>query len=69
MAALIVLLSHFQVTIMPQLNDSWLTKTPLKFLIDGQAAVLYFFILSGYVLTLSFQNMNEIHFTNYMKFI
>jgi len=69
LAALVVLLSHFQLTILPQLNDSSLLKSPLKFFIDGQAAILYFFILSGYVLTLSLKNKSVISVFDYLKFI
>ena len=69
LAALAVLLSHFQLTILPQLNDSWLLKTPLHLFFDGTSAILYFFILSGYVLTLSIQNSEQLSIFSYIKFI
>ncbi len=69
LAALIVLLSHFQLTILPGLNDSIIFKTPLRIFIDGTSAILYFFILSGYVLTLSLKNSSEVTLTGYLKFI
>lgn len=44
-------------------------KTPLRLFVDGEAAVLYFFILSGYVLTLSLKNSDSIPGTNYINYI
>ena len=69
LAALIVLLSHFQLTIFPQLNNSWLLKTPFHLIMDGTSAILYFFILSGFVLTLSIRSNGKISIGNYVKFI
>jgi peptidoglycan/LPS O-acetylase OafA/YrhL len=67
-AACIVLFSHFQLTVLPQWNDSILQKTPLHIFLDGTAAVLYFFLLSGFVLTLSLKNTNIISAVGYFKF-
>jgi peptidoglycan/LPS O-acetylase OafA/YrhL len=68
-AALIVLLAHFTLTILPELKDSVLLKTPLGIFVDGQAAVLYFFILSGYVLTLSIKDIFTYSLNKYVKFV
>lgn len=67
-AALIVLLAHYQLTILPQLNNSWVLKSPFALLVDGKAAILYFFVLSGFVLTLSLRN-TELSIPGYWKFI
>ena len=64
-----VLFSHFQLTIFPQLTGSWILKTPLHLLLDGTSAILYFFILSGYVLTLSMKNTDQLSIVSYIKFI
>lgn len=69
LAALVVLLSHFQRTILPHLNNSLLLKTPFHLTIDGTSAILYFFILSGFVLTLSIKNDEKISIGSYVKFI
>lgn len=69
LAALVVLLSHFQLTLLPQLNHSWLMKTPFHLMLDGTSAILYFFILSGFVLTLSIKSDEKISIGNYVKFI
>jgi peptidoglycan/LPS O-acetylase OafA/YrhL len=69
LAALAVLLAHFHLTILPSLSNSWILKTPLKIIADGEAAVLYFFILSGFVLTVSLQQVNKLTFWDYLKFI
>ncbi len=69
LASLAVLLAHFQLTVLPQFNDSWIQKTPLKLLFDGEAAVLYFFILSGYVLTMSIKKVENPNILFYSKFI
>ncbi len=69
LASLAVLLAHFQLTVLPQFNDSWIQKTPLKLLFDGEAAVLYFFILSGYVLTMSIKKVENPNILFYAKFI
>lgn len=62
-------MSHFQLTILPQFNDSFLQKTPFHLLIDGPTAILYFFILSGFVLTLSLKYNDELSIAIYLKFI
>ena len=37
-------------------HDAWLYATPLRLLVSGPAAVLLFFVLSGFVLTLSLKS-------------
>ena len=69
LAALVVLLSHFQLTILPQFSNSWLLQTPFRLILDGTSAILYFFILSGFVLTLSIKSDEKISVGNYVKFI
>ncbi len=69
LAALIVFFAHFQLIALPWLNDSWIFRTPIKFLFDGEAAVLYFFILSGFVLTHSLKNEDVITGKSYFRFI
>lgn len=57
LAALMVFFVHFLKIYFPALSQSHLLNhTPAHILIDGDAAVLYFFILSGYVLTISMKN-------------
>src|SRR5512138_1450038 len=58
LAACSVVLCHAG-NILPAVYDDpqrlwWLTKTPLALLRAGHAAVVFFFILSGYVLVLPF---------------
>ena len=44
-------------------------KSPFHLMLDGTSAILYFFILSGFVLTLSIQSEEKISIGNYVKFI
>ncbi len=69
LAALIVLLAHFQLTVLPSFTGSLLYKTPLRILFDADAAVLYFFILSGFVLTKSINNISKLSFQAYSAFV
>lgn len=69
LAALAVLLAHFHPTILPALNNSWILKTPFRIIADGEAAVLYFFILSGFVLTVSLKQVSNLTFWVYLRFI
>jgi peptidoglycan/LPS O-acetylase OafA/YrhL len=68
LAAFIVLLAHFHHAILPGLSQSWIFKSPLVLLFDADSAVLYFFLLSGYVLTRSVQNEPG-KLLSYFKFI
>lgn len=53
-AALVVIFNHL-FSILPAHKDIWLMQqTPLHWLIDGRAAVLLFFVLSGCVLAMPF---------------
>lgn len=52
---MIVLVYHCSLIAMPHLDDTvaaWLTQSPLKVLFAGTEAVLVFFVLSGFVVTL-----------------
>lgn len=55
-AALMVLCTHVYAMWPDELrgNLGWLNHTPLRLLINGSAAVTFFFVLSGFVLTLPF---------------
>jgi peptidoglycan/LPS O-acetylase OafA/YrhL len=58
LAACIVVFCH-ATNLLPAVYDDpqrlwWLTETPLVMLREGRAAVIFFFVLSGYVLTLPF---------------
>jgi peptidoglycan/LPS O-acetylase OafA/YrhL len=68
-AATAVMLAHFQLTVVPLQNNSPFFKSPLAIITDGQSAILYFFILSGFVLTMSLKKNEEFSLVNYMKFI
>lgn len=51
-AACIVVLNHLQLLLLPGNVAPWLMETPLRLLVNGRLAVLAFFVLSGFVLTL-----------------
>lgn len=67
-AAAIVVLSHYHHLIDNEaITHHWLiTYTPLQFFVAGREAVLLFFMLSGYVLTLPFLSGYQ---QNYLDFI
>jgi peptidoglycan/LPS O-acetylase OafA/YrhL len=67
LAAMMVFVIHFIRIFSPAFLSGGIANSPLKFLIDGDAAVLYFFILSGFVLTKSIQN-TDISLRSYLKF-
>jgi peptidoglycan/LPS O-acetylase OafA/YrhL len=69
-AAVIVLLSHFIGAFSLPDEVSFLQNTGFHFFWDGKAAVSYFFVLSGFVLSNAFFK-NDIHFKslNYFEFI
>ncbi len=69
LAALIVLIAHFQLALLPFISQSVISFTPLNFLFDGESAVLYFFLLSGYVLTLSVKRSGTFGLHSYGKFL
>ena len=64
---MMVFVIHFIRIFSPAFLSNEIVNSPLKFLIDGDAAVLYFFILSGFVLTKSIQN-TKISVNSYLKF-
>lgn len=51
-AASAVVLNHLQLLLLPGNAAPWLMDTPLRLLVNGRLAVLAFFVLSGFVLTL-----------------
>jgi peptidoglycan/LPS O-acetylase OafA/YrhL len=67
-AALVVLIAHFQLSVLPGLAKEWIFKTPLGIIFDAEAAVLYFFVLSGYVLTKSLDN-SSLRLGGYATFV
>ena len=55
LASLVVVVYHCSLVAMPHLDDTvatWLTQSPLKLVFAGTEAVLVFFVLSGFVVTL-----------------
>lgn len=55
LAALVVLLGHFTLMFYPALRFPFTWKTaPLHPFLDGRASVIFFFLLSGFVLTLPY---------------
>ncbi len=65
-AALMVVLHHCAITYFPESRPSWITHTPLRLLVDGHAAVLTFFALSGFVLFHSFTNVDRFDYFPYI---
>lgn len=55
LAAFIVVMHHCAATYFGMPFPNWIRYTPLRLLTDGRAAVLVFFVLSGFVLYLSLQ--------------
>ena len=45
---------------------AWLRYTPLRLLVDGEAAVILFFVLSGYVLALPFIAGTQLTYGRYL---
>ena len=60
-AALTVVLHHFS-RICPDNVTHLLIRTPLRILIAGHQAVILFFFLSGFVLTLPYQKKNRLNY-------
>lgn len=66
-AALCVIFSHF-VFIM-QDTPRWIQManlTPIRLFMGGHAAVIFFFVLSGFVLSLSLLNSNKMNYSRYL---
>jgi peptidoglycan/LPS O-acetylase OafA/YrhL len=61
-AALTVVLNHF--TIIDPLR--WMWRTPLRFLLTGHDAVILFFIISGFVLTLQLTSSRKPGYRDYI---
>ena len=61
-AALTVVLNHF--TIIDPLH--WMWRTPLRFLLTGHDAVILFFIISGFVLTLQLTSSRKPGYGDYI---
>ncbi|WP_184361797.1 acyltransferase [Rhizobium sp. BK602] len=56
-ASLIVLFHHFCLAFLPSVKDAYprgLAGTPIAWIMRGESAVIFFFVLSGFVLTLKF---------------
>ena len=60
LAAISVVLSHFVLAYGLDTKSKLLNFSPFHIFYDGFAAVTFFFVLSGYVLTLSLKNKNEL---------
>jgi peptidoglycan/LPS O-acetylase OafA/YrhL len=60
LASISVVISHFVLAYRLDLEFRLINYSPLHFFYDGFAAVTFFFVLSGYVLTLSLKNKVEI---------
>lgn len=60
LAAISVVLSHFILAYRIDLENKYINYSPLHFFYDGFSAVTFFFILSGYVLTLSLNSQSEV---------
>ncbi|MFD0750773.1 acyltransferase family protein [Mucilaginibacter calamicampi] len=59
-AALCVFLSHYLLAFNIDAHSSWTLRfTPLGIITNGRAAVMFFFVLSGFVLALPFLNSNK----------
>jgi peptidoglycan/LPS O-acetylase OafA/YrhL len=56
LAALTVFFGHFWGAKLKMSFFEGLSKTPFSFLLNGGAAVMFFFVLSGFVLSLPFVN-------------
>lgn len=64
-AAISVVISHFVLAYRLDLEFKILNFSPLHFFYDGFAAVTLFFILSGYVLTLSLEKNKSVDIINF----
>jgi peptidoglycan/LPS O-acetylase OafA/YrhL len=64
-AALTVVFHHFS-RICPPRGVHVLFHTPLRLLIAGHQAVILFFLLSGFVLTLPYQKTNHLNYSSFL---
>lgn len=68
LASISVVISHFVLAYRLDLKFKLINYSPLHFFYDGFAAVTFFFVLSGYVLTVSLKNRESIELiTFYLK--
>lgn len=65
LASLSVVISHFVLAYRLDLQFKLFNYSPLHFFYDGFAAVTFFFVLSGYVLTLSLKNRDQISLNSF----
>lgn len=65
LASVSVVVSHFVLAYRLDLQFKLLNYSPLHFFYDGFAAVTFFFVLSGYVLTLSLKNRDQISLNSF----
>jgi peptidoglycan/LPS O-acetylase OafA/YrhL len=65
LASISVVISHFVLAYRLDLEFRLINYSPLHFFYDGFAAVTFFFVLSGYVLTLSMKNKVEIELKSF----
>ena len=65
LAALSVVLSHFNY-IVPQRLNYWMLHTPLRVLVAGHQAVMLFFVLSGFVLTLPYLRRSALDYPAFL---
>jgi peptidoglycan/LPS O-acetylase OafA/YrhL len=65
LASISVVISHFVLAYRLDLEFRLINYSPLHFFYDGFAAVTFFFVLSGYVLTLSMRNKVEIELKSF----
>lgn len=69
-AAFVVVLSHFVLAYFSGLNSTILARTPLHLAWDGSAAVIYFFIHSGFILAWRLKQRNvELSNSSYASFL
>ncbi|MFN8142802.1 MAG: acyltransferase [Bacteroidia bacterium] len=69
-AALVVFISHFILVFFPSLNFSSIAHTPLHLIWDGSAAVMYFFIHSGFILCYRLEQRNfNLTLRSYLAFV
>lgn len=64
-AALTVVLHHFS-RILPENILHFLIRTPLRLLVAGHQAVILFFLLSGFVLTLPYKKKRRIDYISFL---
>lgn len=65
LASISVVISHFVLAYRLDLKFKIINYSPLHFFYDGFAAVTFFFVLSGYVLTVSLKNRESIELISF----